>query len=261
MLDKLIRFSIHNKIVIGIFTLTLIFWGSWSITQLPIDAVPDITNNQVQIITSSPSLAAQEVERLITFPIEINMASIPGLIEVRSISRFGLSVVTVVFTDETDVYWARQQVSERLNSAIDQIPKGVGTPKMAPVTTGLGEIYQYIIHPKKGFESKYTAMELRSIQDWIVRRQLLGTKGVADVSSFGGYVKEYEIAIDPDKLRAMNISLTEVFNAVQSNNENTGGAYIDKKPNAWFIRTEGLARSIEDVKKLWLRAPIMVLQY
>ncbi|HOY96340.1 MAG TPA: CusA/CzcA family heavy metal efflux RND transporter [Catalimonadaceae bacterium] len=250
MLDRIILYSIQNKLIIGVCTLALIIWGSWSATQLPIDAVPDITNNQVQIITPSPSLAAQEVERLITFPVEINMANIPGLTEVRSISRFGLSVVTVVFTDETDIYWARQQVSERLKTASDQIPKGVGTPELGPVSSGLGEIYQYVIHPKKGYEKKYSPMELRTIQDWIVRRQLLGTKGVADVSSFGGYMKQYEIAIDPEKLRSMNITLSEVFTALETNNQNTGGAYIEKKPNAWFIRTEGLATGMEDLQKI-----------
>ncbi len=263
MLDQIIHFSIKNKLIIGVLTLALIIWGSWSATQLPIDAVPDITNNQVQVITTSPSLAAQEVERLITFPIEVNMASIPGLIEVRSISRFGLSVITIVFTDNTDIYWARQQVSERLKLAIEQIPAGVGMPDLAPVTTGLGEIYQYIIHPKKGFEKKYSAMELRTIQDWVVRRQLLGTKGVADVSSFGGYLKQYEIAINPDKLRSMNISIGEVFTALQTNNQNTGGAYIDKQPNAWFIRTEGLATTIDDLNKVVVKntkngTPILV---
>lgn len=250
MLDKIIHFSIKNKLIIGVFTLALIIWGCWSATKLPIDAVPDITNNQVQVITSSPSLAAQEVERLISFPVEVNMANIPGLIEVRSISRFGLSVVTVVFDDATDIYWARQQVSERLKSATDQIPKGVGVPEMGPVSSGLGEIYQYVLHPKKGFEKKYSPMELRTIQDWIVRRQLLGTKGVADVSSFGGFVKQYEISINPDKLRSMNITIGEVFAALETNNQNTGGAYIDKQPNAWFIRTEGLATSIEDIQKV-----------
>ena len=250
MLDKIIYFSIKNKIIIGVFTVALIIWGCWSATKLPIDAVPDITNNQVQVITTSPSLAAQEVERLITFPVEVNMASIPGLIEVRSISRFGLSVVTIVFTDETDIYWARQQVTERLKAAINQIPKGVGIPELGPVSSGLGEIYQYIIHPKKGYENKYTPMELRTIQDWIIRRQLLGTKGVADVSSFGGYVKQYEIAIDPDKLRSMNITIGQVFSALEANNQNIGGAYIDKKPNAWFIRTEGLAINLEDIQKM-----------
>lgn len=263
MLDKIIHFSIKNKLIIGIFTLALIIWGCWSATKLPIDAVPDITNNQVQIITSSPSLAAQEVERLITFPVEVNMANIPGLVEVRSISRFGLSVVTVVFTDETDIYWARQQVAERLKSSIDQIPKGVGIPEMGPVSSGLGEIYQYVIHPKKGFEKKYTAMELRTIQDWIVRRQLIGTKGVADVSSFGGFVKQYEIAIEPSKLRSMDITVGEIFTALEGNNQNTGGAYIDKQPNAWFIRTEGLATSLEDIQKIVVKntsngTPILV---
>ena len=243
--------------------MALILWGIWSATQLPIDAVPDITNNQVQIITTSPSLAAQEVERLITFPIEVNMASIPGLIEVRSISRFGLSVVTIVFTDNTDIYWARQQVNERLKTAMEQIPTGVGIPDLAPVTTGLGEIYQYVIHPKKGFEKKYSAMELRTLQDWVIRRQLLGTRGVADVSSFGGYLKQYEIAINPDKLRSMNISIGEVFSALETNNQNAGGAYIDKQPNAWFIRTEGLATTIEDLNKVVVKntsngTPILV---
>ncbi|HSY60642.1 MAG TPA: efflux RND transporter permease subunit, partial [Cytophaga sp.] len=253
MLDKIIYFSIKNKLIIGVFTIALLFWGIWSATKLPIDAVPDITNNQVQIITTSPSLAAQEVERLITFPVEIAMANIPGLIEVRSISRFGLSVVTVVFTDETDIYWARQQVNEHLQEAINQIPKGVGIPEMGPVSSGLGEIYQYVIHPKKGYENKYDAMELRTIQDWIVRRQLLGTKGVADISSMGGYVKQYEIAINPDMLRSMNITIAEVFTAIEKNNQNTGGAYIDKQPNAWFIRTEGLATTIGDIEKIVIK--------
>lgn len=250
MLDRIILYSIQNKLVIGALSLALVIWGAWSATKLPIDAVPDITNNQVQIITVSPSLAAQEVERLITFPVEVNMANIPGLEEVRSISRFGLSVVTVVFTDQTDIYWARQQVTERLKTATDQIPAGVGIPELGPVSSGLGEIYQYVIHAKKGYEDRYTAMDLRTLQDWTVRRQLLGTKGVADVSSFGGFLKQYEVAIDPDKLRSMNLSLAEVFQALETNNQNTGGAYIEKKPNAWFIRTEGLATTIEDISKI-----------
>ncbi len=250
MLDKIIQFSIKNKIVIGLFTLALIIWGSYSLTQLPIDAVPDITNNQVQVITVSPSLAAGEIERLVTFPVEQTMATIPGIEEVRSFSRFGLSVVTIVFKDEIDVYWARQQVNERLTEAKTIIPDGVGIPELAPVTTGLGEIYQYVIHTEKGYEKKYTPMELRTIQDWIVRRQLLGTEGVADISSFGGFLKQYEIALDPDKLRSMNISISEVFTALQKNNQNTGGAYIDKKPNAYFIRSEGLIGSIEDIERI-----------
>lgn len=250
MLDKIIHFSIHNKLVVGIFTLALVAWGAYSLTRLPIDAVPDITNNQVQIITTSPSLAAQEVERLVTFPVETVMATIPHTEEIRSISRFGLSVVTIVFEDDVDVYWARAQVSERLHSAVEQIPPGSGTPSLAPVTTGLGEIYQYVLHTKPGFENKYSPMELRSIQDWIVRRQLLGTSGVADVSSFGGFLKQYEIAVDPLRIRSAGISIARIFEALEQNNQNTGGAYIDKKPNAYFIRSEGLVGSLDDIRKI-----------
>ena len=250
MLDKIIHYSIHNKLIIGLLTLGLVVWGSYSITQLPIDAVPDITNNQVQIITVAPSQSALDIERLVTFPVEQTMATIPNIEEIRSFSRFGLSVVTIVFLDNVDVYWARQQVNERLTIAAKQIPPGVGSPELAPVTTGLGEIYQYIIRPKKGYEGKYDAMQLRSIQDWIVRRQLLGTPGVAEVASFGGYLKQYEIAIDPDKLRSYNLSIAEVFSALEKNNQNTGGAYIDRKPNAWFIRSEGLIGSLEDIGKI-----------
>lgn len=253
MLDKIIQFSIRNKLIIGLFTLALVIWGGYSLTQLPIDAVPDITNNQVQVITASPSLAAQEVERLITFPIEINMATIPEIDEIRSFSRFGLSVVTIVFKENTDIYWARQQVNERLGQAAREIPPGVGDPYMAPISTGLGEIYQYTLQPEKGYEEKYNPMELRSIQDWIVRRQLLGTPGVADVSSFGGYLKQYEIAIDPDKLRSMNVTIADIFQALEKNNQNTGGAYIEKQPNSYFIRSSGLVNDLADIEKIVVR--------
>lgn len=263
MLDKIIHFSIKNKLVIGLMTLALVAWGSWSLTRLPIDAVPDITNNQVQIITPAPSQAALDIERLVTFPIEQSVATIPGLVEVRSFSRFGLSVVTVVFKDEVDVYWARQQVAERLAQAKNNIPPGVGTPEMAPVTTGLGEIFQYVIHTKPGFEEKYSAMDLRTIQDWIVRRQLLGVPGVADVSSFGGFLKQYEISLNPDRLRAMNLTIADIFTALEKNNQNTGGAYIDKKPNAWFVRSEGLITSLADIENIVVKSdagsvPILV---
>ncbi|UPK72599.1 CusA/CzcA family heavy metal efflux RND transporter [Chitinophaga filiformis] len=247
MLDKIIGFSVRNKLIVILFIVGLIAWGIYALTRLPIDALPDITNNQVQIITTAPSQAAQDIERLVTFPVEQSVATIPGITEVRSFSRFGLSVVTVVFQEHVDIYWARQQVSERLSAIKDQIPAGVGNPELAPVTTGLGEIYQYVVHTKPGYEQKYNAMELRSIQDWIIRRQLLGVPGVADVSSFGGYLKQYEIALDPEKLRSMDLSITDVFNALAKNNQNTGGAYIDKRPNAWFIRSEGLIGSLEDI--------------
>lgn len=250
MLDKIIFFSIKNKLIIGLFVLILVSWGIYSVQQLPIDAVPDITNNQVQIITNSPSNGAEDIERFITFPVEQAVTTIPGIEEVRSFSRFGLSVVTVVFEDNIDIYWARQQVGERLTLAMTEIPSGMGTPYLAPVSTGLGEIYQYVIHTKEGYESKYNAVQLRTIQDWIVRRQLLGVEGVADVSSFGGYLKQYEISLDPIKIRSMNISISEIFSALERNNQNTGGAYIDKTPSAYFIRSEGLIGSVEDIENI-----------
>ncbi|WP_119080400.1 CusA/CzcA family heavy metal efflux RND transporter [Chitinophaga alhagiae] len=250
MLDRIIRFSIQNKLIIGLLTLTLVIAGVYSLTRLPVDAVPDITNNQVQVITQSPSLAPQEVERLITFPVEQTMATIPQLSEIRSASRFGLSVVTIVFDDDVDIYWARQQVNEKLGEAQSRIPAGIGSPEMTPISTGLGEIYQYVVHPKAGYEEKYPPSELRSIQDWIIRQQLLGTPGVAEVNSFGGFLKQYEIALDPDKLRSFNLGINDVFTALEKNNQNTGGAYIDKKPNAYFIRTEGLVTSLDDIEKI-----------
>ena len=250
MLNKIIHFSIKNKLIIFLLTLGLIIWGIYSLKKLPIDAVPDITNNQVQVITLSPSLASQEVERLITFPIEQTMSTIPEIQEVRSISRFGLSVVTIIFHDNVNIYWARQQVNEKLGEAKNNIPAGIGNPEMSPISTGLGEIYQYVVHPKKGYEKKFDARELRSIQDWIVRRQLLGTPGIAEVNSFGGLLKQYEIALDPDKLRSYNLSISEVFKALEQNNQNTGGAYIDKKPSAYFIRSEGLIGSIGDLEQI-----------
>lgn len=231
-------------------TLILVIWGVWSAMKIPIDAVPDITNNQVQIITVSPTLAGQEVEQLVTFPIEQSIANIPDIEETRSISRFGLSVITVVFKENVDVYFARQLIGEKLKTAAEEIPKGVGTPELAPVSTGLGEIYQYILHPKKGSEKKYNAKELRTMQDWIVRRQLNGTPGVAEINSFGGELKQYEVAIDPNRLRAMGVSVTDIFNALEKNNQNTGGAYIDKKPNAYFIRGVGLVTSLDDVRNI-----------
>lgn len=250
MLNKIIEFSIKNKLIIGLFVLALIGYGIYEVRKLPIDAVPDITNNQVQVITVAPALGAPDVERLITFPIEQVNNNIPGLIELRSFSRFGLSVVTIVFEDDIDIYWARQQVSERLQQAQEQIPKGVGTPVLAPVTTGLGEIYQYTVRPKKGYEDQYNVMELRTIQDWIVRRQLLDVKGVAEVSSFGGYLKQYEVAVIPEKLMAYNITIGDVFTALETNNQNTGGSYIEKGPTILFIRSEGLVGGVEDIQNI-----------
>ncbi|RYG53766.1 MAG: efflux RND transporter permease subunit, partial [Chitinophagaceae bacterium] len=250
MLDKIIHFSIHNKFIIGLFTLFLVAVGIYSVSTLPIDALPDITNNQVQIITTSPKLATQEVEQFITYPIEQSVKSIPEVLELRSISRFGLSVITVVFEENTDIYWARTQITERLKEAEELIPTGAGSPVLAPVSTGLGEIYQYVVFPQKGYEDKYDATELRTIQDWIIKPQLIGTKGVAEVNTLGGMLKQYEIAVSPDKLKSMNTTITEIFDALEVNNENTGGAYIDKKPYAYFIRGVGMVSSIDDIKKV-----------
>ncbi|WP_083997308.1 CusA/CzcA family heavy metal efflux RND transporter [Chryseobacterium angstadtii] len=250
MLDKIIKFSIKNKVIVGIMTLLLIIWGVWSATKLPIDAVPDITNNQVQIITACPTLAGQEVEQLVTFPIEQSIANVPDIEETRSISRFGLSVITVVFKENVDVYFARQLINEQLKTAVEEIPKGVGTPELAPVSTGLGEVYQYILHPKKGSEKKYSAKELRTMQDWIVRRQLNGTPGVAEINSFGGELKQYEVGVNPDRLKAMGVSISDIFTALEKNNQNTGGAYIDKKPNAYFIRGIGFVTSLDDIRNI-----------
>ena len=262
MLDKIIYFSINNKFIIGLFTVILIAVGSYSLYTLPIDALPDITNNQVQIITSSPTLATQEVEQFITYPIEQSVKPIPQIVELRSISRFGLSVVTVVFEEGVDIYWARAQISERIKEAENTIPKGVGTPEMAPVSTGLGEIYQYVVFPEKGYEDKYNATELRTIQDWIIKPQLIGTKGVAEVNTLGGSLKQYEIAVQPDKLKSMNTTITEIFEALENNNENTGGAYIDKKPYAYFIRGIGMVNGIDDINKIVVKTqngiPILI---
>lgn len=247
MLTKIIEFSIRNKLLVALFVFTLVGYGVYQTTKLPIDAVPDITNNQVQVITVAPSYGATDIERLVTFPIEQANTNILGIKEIRSFSRFGLSLVTIVFDDETDIYWARQQVAERLQKIQNLIPKNIGTPELGPISTGLGEIYQYVIRPLPGYENKYNATELRTVQDWIVRRQLLGVKGVAEVSSFGGKLKQYEIALDANKLQAYNITMQDVFNALENNNQNTGGAYIEKGPTVLFIRSEGLIGSEADI--------------
>ncbi len=253
MLNKIIHFSIKNKLIIGVMTVALIIWGLWSAAKLPLDALPDVTNNQVQVITRAPTLAAQEVEQFITYPVEKSLSNIQGLDEMRSFSRFGLSVITVVFKENVNVYFARQLIAEKLKEAEAQIPAGIGKPEMAPVTTGLGEIYQYVIHPKKGSEQKYSAMDLRTMQDWIVARQLSGIPGVAEVTGFGGISKQYEVALNPDRLKGMNVTIPEIFTALQKNNENTGGAYIDRKPNAYFIRGVGLVKTFADIESIVIK--------
>jgi cobalt-zinc-cadmium resistance protein CzcA len=250
MFEKIISFSIKNKLIIGVFTFGLILWGVYSVINLPIDAVPDITNNQVQIITQAPTLGAQEVEQFITMPIELEVANIPDLLERRSISRSGISVITLVFKDNVDIYWARTQVSERLAEATKIIPKSAGEPTLSPITTGLGEIYQYVIHPKKGYENKYSPSDLRTIQDWVVRTQLAGTPGIAEISGWGGQVKQYEVSLDNDKLNSFNITIPEIFTALEKNNANTGGSYIEQRNNAYFIRGVGLVKNISDIEHI-----------
>jgi len=250
MLSKIIQFSIKNKLVILLGLFALILGGVYSISKLPIDAVPDITNNQVLIITSVPSAGAPDVERLITVPIEQATRNIPGMIEQRSFSRFGLSLVTLVFKDGMDIYWARQQVSERLITVKSQMPEGMGIPELGPLTTGLGEIYQYVVRPKKGYEGKYSLTELRTMQDWIVRKQLLGTPGVADVSSFGGAVKQFEVSVNPELLKQYDLSVNDIYTALNDNNQNAGGAYIEHGPGVLFIRTEGMVDSLDQISSI-----------
>ncbi|WP_426485502.1 efflux RND transporter permease subunit [Flavobacterium sp. 2] len=262
MLDKIIQFSIKNKFVILLFTLVLIAWGSYSLKKLPLDALPDVTNNQVQIITTAPTLASQEVEQLITYPLERAVKTVPNVIELRSISRFGLSVVTVVFEDDVDIYWAREQIFQRLKQAEENIPDYVNSPELAPISTGLGEIYQYDVYAKKGYENKYSAIELRTIQDWIIIPQLQGVRGVAEVSAWGGKLKQYEIAVNPNMLNSLGVTITEIFDALEKNNQNTGGAYIEKDQYTYFIRGVGMAKGIKDLENVVVKnrngSPVLV---
>jgi cobalt-zinc-cadmium resistance protein CzcA len=247
MINKIIAFSIKQKLVVAFLVLMLILLGIFSAIKLPIDAVPDITNNQIQIITSSPTLSATEVERFITYPVEIAMKSLPDIVEMRSISKFGISVVTVVFEDNVETYFARNLVFQKLKEAEESMPEGLGKPEMAPVSTGLGEIYQYIVRPENLSDTSYSDMQLRTIQDWIVKRQLLGTEGVAEVNSFGGFEQQYHVLINPDKIRGYNLTLREIYDAVINNNSNVGGGYIEKNSDQYSIRGIGLIENIEDL--------------
>lgn len=253
MINRIIAFSIRNKLIVGLMVLTLIGIGLYSMSTINLGAQPDITNNQVQVITVSQNLATEDIEQFVTYPVELGMANLPGVTEIRSVSRFGLSVVTIVFKDDMGTYLPRQLVGEKLNEVKSEIPEQFGSPQMGPITTGLGEIYQYTLQPKEGYENKYSPTKLRTIQDWIVKRQLALTEGVVDVNAFGGKIKQYEIAIDPAKLNAMHITMAEVFNALQENNVNTGGAYIEKSKMANFIRGEGLARSLDDIRQIVIK--------
>lgn len=253
MINFIIDFSVKNKLIIFLFVLSLVAMGIYSLTQIPIGAVPDITNNQVQVITTSRNLSTEDVEQFITYPVELAMANLPGVREIRSISKFGLSVVTVVFEDRIGTYLPRQLIAEKLIQVADEIPEGFGTPEMGPITTGLGEIYQYILDTKPGYDSVYSAMDLRTIQDWIVKRQLSGIPGVVEVNTWGGFLKQYEVIVDPGKLNAMNITILDVFEALRSNNENVGGGYIEKGSQSYFVRGEGMVQNLEDIENIVIK--------
>ncbi|UCS92474.1 CusA/CzcA family heavy metal efflux RND transporter [Echinicola marina] len=250
MINQLIDFSIKNKLIISLFTIALVVAGIWSVKQLPIDAVPDITNNQVQVITQAPNLGTEDIEQFITYPVELAMANLPGVKEVRSVSRFGLSLVTIVFNDDMDTYLPRQLVAEKLDAIREEIPSGFGSPTIGPISTGLGEIYQYTLEIAPDYKDKYNITDLRTIQDWIIRRQMAMVPGVVEVNAFGGKIKQYEVAVAPDELRAIGISILDIYEALQKNNQNTGGAYIERSHQANFIRGEGLIRNLDEIRNI-----------
>ena len=250
MLERIIQYSIQHKLIIILFSLGIVGFGIYSLNQIPIGSVPDITNNQVQIITTSRNLATEDVEMFLTYPIELEMANLPNVKEIRSISKFGLSVVTVVFDDKIGTYLPRQLIAEKIKAAEEKIPAEFGQPFMGPISTGLGEIYQYVLEVDSAYKDDYTLTDIRTIQDWIVRRQLSGIPGVVEVNTWGGYLKEYEVAINPERLRSLNISITQVFSVLEKNNSVAGGGYIEKVNQAYFIRGEGLLGSLDDIENI-----------
>ncbi len=250
MFSKIINFSIRNKFIVLLFTAAIAIIGLYSLSQIPIGAVPDVTNNQVQVITTSRSLSTQDMEKFVTYPVELEMANLPGVKEIRSVSKFGLSVVTIVFEDDLGTFLPRQLIAEKIKSASSRIPEGFGSPEMGPITTGLGEIYQYILDVKPKYKGQYSSTELRTIQDWIVKRQLSGIPGVVEVNTWGGHLKQYEVAIQTQKLNALNITAREVFTALEKNNSVTGGGYIEKVNQAYFIRGEGLVSNLKDIENI-----------
>lgn len=247
MLEKIIRFSLNRKLIVLLFTLVIFFYGIYSVFNIPIGAVPDITNNQVQVITTSTKLSTEDIEQFITYPIEMEMANLPGVKEIRSVSKFGLSVVTIVFDENMGTYLPRQLIAEKIKTASEIIPDGFGAPEMGPISTGLGEIYQYILDVKPEYKDRYSVADLRTIQDWIVKRQLSGIPGVVEINTWGGYLKQYEVAINPSQLKAMDITTGEIITALEKNNSVAGGAYIEKVNQSYFIRGEGKINSIDDI--------------
>lgn len=254
MIHKIISLSVKNKFIIGLFVFAWIGWGIYSAFNLPLNTLPDLTNNQVKVTTYTPDLATEEVERLITYPIELEMGNLPGLKEIRSVSKFGLSDITLVFEKDMGMYKPRQLVKEKLKSAEKKLPAGAGEPTMGPMTSGLGEIYQYVLSTKPGYDTAYSAMDLREIQDWVVKKELINIPGVVGVNTMGGYLKQYEVAVDPDRLRSFNLTITDIYEALKKNNANTGGSYIEKNRQAYFVRGQGLTRSLEDIRNIVLKS-------
>jgi cobalt-zinc-cadmium resistance protein CzcA len=255
MINGLIRFSVSQRLLVLLMVAIMIGAGVYSLIKLPIDAVPDVTNVQVQVLTDAPSLAPLEIERQITFPVEVAMSGLPDIAEIRSVSKFGLSAITVVFQDSVNTYFARQLVLERLTQAREQIPENIGSPEMGPISTGLGEIYQYELRAAPGPEGRqYDATALRTIQDWSVRRQLLGVPGVTEVNSFGGLEKQYQVRLDPTKLQSYGLTLRDVLDAVTRNNANVGGAYIEHGAEQYLLRGMGLAESPSDIANIIVKA-------
>ncbi|WP_407931319.1 efflux RND transporter permease subunit, partial [Ignavibacterium album] len=248
MINKIILFAVRQRMFVMLGVIALIIGGIFAANQLPIDAVPDITTNQVQIFTVAPALAPQEIERLVSYPIEVAMQNLPDIEEVRSVSKFGLSAVTVIFKENVDTYFGRQLVFERLQEAKGNLPKGL-EPELGPVTTGLGEVYQYQV-----VGEGYTPMELRSIQDWIISKQLAGIPGLAEVNTFGGELKQYQVQIDPQKLLKYNLSIRDVIEAVEKNNANAPGGYIEHKQEQYIVVGEGLAKTISDIENIIVKA-------
>ena len=247
-MNRLVELSLAHRLVVMLAALLLIVGGVQAYRSLPIDAFPDVTNNQVQVITTSRNLSTQDMERFITYPVELEMANLPGVQEIRSVSKFGLSVVTIVFTDEMGTYLPRQLIAEKIQAAAEKIPEGFGSPQMGPISTGLGEIYQYVLDVEPAYKGMYDAMDLRTIQDWIVKRQLSGIPGVVEVNTWGGYLKQYEVAIKTEKLQAMDITVGQLLEALEKGNNVAGGGYIEKVNQAYFIRGEGLIGSLEDIE-------------
>ena len=250
MLTRIISFSLRNKFIVLLGVAGIILSGLYALTRISIGAVPDVTNNQVQVITTSTNLSTLDMEQFITYPVELQMANLPGVREIRSISKFGLSVVTIVFDDDMGTYLPRQLIAEKIEAASEAIPQGFGKPQMGPISTGLGEIYQYVLDVEPEYKDRYSVTDLRTIQDWIVKRQLSGIPGVVEVNTWGGYLKQYEVAVSSRRLAALELSMREVFEALESNNSVSGGSYIEKEDQAYFIRGEGLVGNLDDIRQI-----------